>query len=71
VSRSERHRLGDILAAVEEIDRAEAVAHRHTDDGELPEVVLATIQFHVFTTPPASATTSVDTAGPAPSRPAW
>lgn len=49
MSRSERHRLGDILAAVEAIDRAEAVAHRHTDDGELPEVLLAAIQFHVFT----------------------
>lgn len=49
MSRSERHRLGDVLAAVEAIDRAEAVAHRHTDDGELPEVVLAAIQFHVFT----------------------
>lgn len=49
MSRSDRHRLRDILAAVEAIDRAEAVAHRHSDDGELPEVVLAAIQFHVFT----------------------
>ncbi|KGM13426.1 HepT-like ribonuclease domain-containing protein [Cellulomonas bogoriensis] len=49
MSRTDRHRLGDILAAVEAIDQAEAVAHRHSDDGELPEVVLAAIQFHVFT----------------------
>ena len=49
MSRSNRHRLGDILTAIEAIERAEAVAQRHAEDDELPEVVLAAIQFHVFT----------------------
>lgn len=49
MSRSSTHRLNDILAAIAAIDRAEAVGRRHAEDDELPEVVLAAIQFHVFT----------------------
>ncbi|EYR62727.1 nucleotidyltransferase [Actinotalea ferrariae CF5-4] len=49
MSRSERHRLGDILSAVEAIDRAEAVAQRHAEDDGVAEVALAATQFHVFT----------------------
>ena len=49
MSRSDRRRLGDILAAIAAIGRAEAVTHRYSDDDVLAEVVLAAIQFHVFT----------------------
>ena len=49
MSRSNWHRLNDILAAIAAIDRAEAVGRRHPEDDKLPEVVLAASQFHVFT----------------------
>lgn len=47
--RSSRQRLTDILTSISAIDGAESVGRRHTEDGELPDVVLAAIQFHVFT----------------------
>ncbi|WP_159805939.1 HepT-like ribonuclease domain-containing protein [Cellulomonas citrea] len=49
MSRSSRRRLADILTAIAAIEGAEAVGRRHAEDDELPEVVLAAIQFHVFT----------------------
>lgn len=49
MSRSSTHRLNDILAAIAAIDRAEGVGRRHAEDDELPHVVLAAIQFHIFT----------------------
>lgn len=49
MSRSNTQRLRDILAAIAAIDRAEAIGQRHPDDSELADVVLAAIQFHVFT----------------------
>lgn len=49
MSRSNRHRLDDIRHAIDAIDRAGAVAQRHSDDDDVPDVVLAAVQFHVFT----------------------
>ena len=49
MSRSDRHRLGDILTAIDAIERAEVGAQQYSQDAELPAVVLAAIQFHVFT----------------------
>lgn len=49
MSRSSEQRLADILTAIAAIDGAEAVGRRHTEDDELPDVVLAAVQFHVFT----------------------
>jgi uncharacterized protein with HEPN domain len=49
VKRTNADRLRDILRAITAIDRAEAVRRRHAEDSELPDVVLAAIQFHVFT----------------------
>ncbi|MBU4213526.1 MAG: DUF86 domain-containing protein [Actinobacteria bacterium] len=49
MSRSNRQRLADILTAISAIDVAAAVGRRNAEDDELPDVVLAAIQFHVFT----------------------
>ncbi|GAA2725820.1 HepT-like ribonuclease domain-containing protein [Cellulomonas aerilata] len=49
MSRTSAQRLQDILAAIGAIDRADAVGQRHPHDADLPDVVLAAVQFHVFT----------------------
>ncbi len=49
MSRNETQRLRDILAATAAIDRAEAIGARHPEDADLADIVLAAIQFHVFT----------------------
>ncbi|WP_263731969.1 hypothetical protein [Cellulomonas sp. SG140] len=41
MSRSDRYRLGDVLSAVDAIDRAELVGQRYGHDAELPAVVLS------------------------------
>ncbi|MCL3860655.1 HepT-like ribonuclease domain-containing protein [Actinotalea sp. K2] len=49
MSRGDGERLRDILGAIEAIDRARAAGQRLSEDLDAPAVVLAAIQFHVFT----------------------
>lgn len=49
MSRSHVHRLRDILEAIGAIERAEAVGRRDPTDRAISDVVLAAVQFHVFT----------------------
>ncbi|GEA85835.1 MULTISPECIES: HepT-like ribonuclease domain-containing protein [Cellulomonas] len=69
MSRSSRHRLGDILLAIDAIDRADAAAQRHTDDDEVPGLALAAIQFHVFTIGEAVKALPADLRGQRPDAP--
>ena len=49
MSRGDGQRLHDILGAIEAIDRAQAAGQRLSEDPDATALVLAAIQFHVFT----------------------
>lgn len=49
MSRGHGERLRDILSAIEAIDRAQATGQRLSSEPDAAPIVLAAIQFHVFT----------------------
>ena len=49
MSRGDGERLRDILSAIEAIGRAHAAGQRLSSDPDATAIVLAAIQFHVFT----------------------